>query len=88
LPESNEVREEVAVAAKRWQPKECLQFCDYWFSLREKAEMPTTECCLDTLPALLVPSISILEVIADHTCVRFQSENVIESWGRDFTNKA
>jgi hypothetical protein len=72
--------------AQRW-PSDCIDFLEYWDSLREGNLIPTFEALSINLSPAMLPKTYILDLVDSGAVVRFLGTGIVERWGADFTGK-
>ncbi len=66
---------------------ECRAFLDYWSSLKDGNNIPTSETFLDASSTRFAPTTFILELVDGAPIVRLQGTQLEQVWARDLTGE-
>lgn len=73
-----------APAPVAWSP-ECLAFFDFWSTLRDGTDVPTSEKFLDSPSPRFAAFVYILELLDGAPVVRLQGTQLEQAWARNLT---
>jgi hypothetical protein len=66
---------------------ECHAFLEHWCAVRGDGLVPRSEKFLDCAPPQFMPNTYIVEIGSEGAIVRFQGTDLVQAWGKDFTNE-